>query len=94
MDWYVVLDDATRAEPTVLTDLRRVDEVTLPEIDGALAAHPQRLADEGRRARSALRLGWLWWHDCRRHGRLPLLLFRPSSLGWIARGAPSPKLSG
>ena len=38
MDWYVVLDDATRAEPTVLTDLRRVDEVTLPEIDGALAA--------------------------------------------------------
>lgn len=47
-----------------------------------------------RRARSALRLGWLWWHDCRRHGRLPLLLFRPSSLGWIARGAPSPKLSG
>ena len=38
MDWYVVLDDATRAAQTVLTDLRRVDEVTIPEVDDALAA--------------------------------------------------------
>lgn len=38
MDWFVVLDDATRAEQTVLTGLQRVDEVTIPEIDDALAA--------------------------------------------------------
>ena len=38
MDWFVTLDDATRALQTTLTGLARVDEVTIPEIDGALAA--------------------------------------------------------
>jgi hypothetical protein len=47
-----------------------------------------------RRERSVLRLGWLWGQDRRRHGGVPLLLFRPSRGGWLARGTPSPKLSG
>ena len=47
-----------------------------------------------RRERSVLRLGWLWLRQCLHHGRLPLLLFRPHHGRWIARGTPSPKLSG
>jgi hypothetical protein len=47
-----------------------------------------------RRERSVLRLGWLWLRDCLHHGALPLLLFRPTPSGWIARGTPLPKLSG
>ena len=47
-----------------------------------------------RRERSVLRLGWLWLRDRLHHDRLPALLFRRVSTGWIARGTPVPKLSG
>jgi len=58
------------------------------------AGQRKRFDRAHRRERSVLRLGWLWWQDRRHHGALPLLLFRPSDVGWIARGTPAPKVSG
>lgn len=41
-----------------------------------------------RRDRSLVRLGWLGLHHDLLHERAPLLLFRPTPLGWQARGTP------
>lgn len=41
-----------------------------------------------RRDRSLVRLGWLGLHHDLLHERAPLLLFRPTALGWVARGTP------